>query len=114
VSLFRIISAQKANFPVSVVCDVLDVNRSSLYAWERQSPSGRALSDVWLTERIKEIWESNRRVYVRGACIPNFASDAGFASVASAWSGSCERPDLRAGPSRRRGTTVRVPGVRVA
>jgi hypothetical protein len=30
--LFRIVSAQKASFPVSVLCDVLDVNRSSFYA----------------------------------------------------------------------------------
>ena len=62
-SLLRIISAEKASFAVCRLCEVLDVNRSSFYAWERRPPSDRALSDVWLTEQINEIWESNRKVY---------------------------------------------------
>jgi putative transposase len=46
--LFRIISAEKARFPVSLLCEVLDVNRSRFYAWETRPPSDRALSDAWL------------------------------------------------------------------
>jgi putative transposase len=63
VSLFRIISAEKASFPVSLLCEVLDVNRSSFYAWETRPPSDRALSDLWLIEQIREIWTENRKVY---------------------------------------------------
>jgi transposase InsO family protein len=63
VTLLRIISAEKARFPVSVMCEVLEVNRASFYAWETRPPSDRALSDAWLIEQIREIWEANRTVY---------------------------------------------------
>ena len=52
-SLFRIVSAEKARFPVSLICEVLDVNRSSFYAWETRPPLDRALSDAWLTEQTR-------------------------------------------------------------
>src|SRR5262249_25649487 len=63
VSVYRIISAEKASFPVSVMCDALQVSRSGYHGWERQAPSDRALSDAWLTEKIKEIHERARGVY---------------------------------------------------
>jgi putative transposase len=62
VRLFRIVAAEKASFPVSLLCNTLEVNRSSFYAWERRAPSDRALSDAWLVEQIREIWEQNRKV----------------------------------------------------
>ena len=52
-SLFRIISAEKARFPVSLMCEVVDVNRSGFYAWETRPPLDRALSDAWLTEQTR-------------------------------------------------------------
>ena len=39
------------------------VSRSGFHGWERRAPSDRALSDAWLTERIKEIHERARGVY---------------------------------------------------
>jgi hypothetical protein len=53
VTLFRIVSAEKASFPVSLICEVLDVNRSSFYAWETRPPSDRALLDAWLTAQVR-------------------------------------------------------------
>ena len=52
-TLFGIISAEKARFAVSLFCDVLDVKRSSFYAWETRPPSDRTLSDAWLTEQTR-------------------------------------------------------------
>jgi hypothetical protein len=63
VSAYRIISAERASFPVSVMCDVLEVSRSGFHGWERRTPSSRALSDAWLASRIKEIHENARGVY---------------------------------------------------
>jgi hypothetical protein len=43
VSVYRIISAERASFPVSVMCEVLGVSRSGYHGWERRVPSDRAL-----------------------------------------------------------------------
>ena len=61
--MFSFIAAEKANYPVAVMCRVLAVKRSSFYAWERRPPSERALEDAWLTEKIKQIHQANRGVY---------------------------------------------------
>jgi putative transposase len=115
VSLFRIISAEKASFAVSLLCEVLDVNRSSFYAWERRPPSDRALSDVWLTEQIKEIWESNRKVYGARRVHAELRMGRGV-RVSKKRVERLMREAQISGLTRRRrrGTTVRVPGVRVA
>ena len=112
---FRIISAEKARFPVSVMCELLDVNRSSFYAWETRPPSDRALADAWLTEQIREIWEQNRKVY--GA--RRVHAELRMARGISVSKKRVERLMREAQISglirkRRRGTTIRVPGVRVA
>jgi hypothetical protein len=57
------ISAEKARTPVSVCCRLLGVSRSGYYDWERRAPSDRALTDAWLTERIRAIHEAHRKVY---------------------------------------------------
>jgi putative transposase len=115
VRLFRIISAEKASFPVSLMCETLAVNRSGFYAWERRPPSDRALSDAWLTGQIKEIWAANRKVY--GARRIHAELRLGRGVTVSRK--RVERLMREAGISglirrRRRGTTIRVAGVRVA
>jgi putative transposase len=45
------------------MCRVLGVNRTSFHDWERRPPSDRALSDAWLTEKIKQIHVASRGVY---------------------------------------------------
>jgi putative transposase len=39
------------------------VNRTAFHNWQRRAPSDRALSDAWLTDKIKEIHEHSRGVY---------------------------------------------------
>jgi putative transposase len=58
-----LIAAEKANYPVAVMSRVLGVNRTSFHDWERRPPSDRALSDAWLTEKIKQIHADSRGVY---------------------------------------------------
>ena len=45
------------------MCRVLGVSRTGFHNWERRAPSNRALSDAWLTEKIKLIHERSRGVY---------------------------------------------------
>jgi hypothetical protein len=44
------------------MCRVLGVNHTSFHDWERRPPSDVALTDVWLTEKVKKIHEASRGV----------------------------------------------------
>jgi putative transposase len=115
VSAYRIISAERASFPVSVMCETLGVSKSGFHAWERRAPSDRALSDAWLTSRIKEVHENARGVYgsrrvqaelrlgqdivVSRKRIRRLMRQAGISGLVKVKKGR---------------TTIRVPGVRVA
>jgi HTH-like domain len=46
---------EKANCPVSLMCRVLGVNRTSLHDWERRAPSDHELYDAFLTDKIRQI-----------------------------------------------------------
>jgi putative transposase len=63
VSLFRFIDAEKANYPVSLLCRVVEVSRSGYYAWRERPQSRRSLEDASLTAKIREIHERSRRTY---------------------------------------------------
>jgi putative transposase len=115
VSAYRIISAERASFPVSVMCEILGVSKSGFHAWEHRAPSDRALSDAWLTSRIKEVHENARGVYgsrrvqaelrlgqdivVSRKRIRRLMRQAGISGLVKVKKGR---------------TTIRVPGVRVA
>ncbi len=62
-SSYRFISAERASFPVSLLCVVLEVSKSGFYAWTTRAPSDRTLSDAWLSERIRKIHGDARGVY---------------------------------------------------
>jgi putative transposase len=115
VSVYRFISAEKARTPVSLACQWLGVSRSGYYEWATRVPSQRALTDAWLTERIRAIHEAHRGVY--GA--PRIHADLRLAHGVRVSCKRVERLMRAAGISglvrRKRGrTTIRVPGVRVA
>ena len=110
------ISAEKAEgFAVSRMCQLLGVSTSGYYAWASRAPSDRALSDAWLTEQIKRIHAANRGVYgwrriqaelrlaegvrVSGKRVRRLMREAEISGLVT---------------RKRRGTTIRVPGVRVA
>jgi transposase InsO family protein len=115
VSAYRLISAEKARTPVSVACRLLGVSRSGYYEWERRAPSDRALTDAWLSEKIRVIHEAHRGVY--GA--PRIHAELRMAHGVRVARKRVERLMRQAGISglqrRKRGrTTISVPGVRVA
>jgi putative transposase len=112
VSKFRLIEAEKANHPVSLMCEILGVSRSGYLAWTRRPPSDRQLADAWLLERIREIHQGNRGVY--GA--PRVHAELRLAHGLRVSRKRVERLMRAAGlsglvPKRRGRTTIRVPGV---
>ena len=62
-SCFRFISAERASFSVSLLCEVLGVSRSGFNAWLRRHPSRRWVSDVRLLEQIHAIHRDSRSSY---------------------------------------------------
>ena len=113
--VFAFIAAEKANYPVALMCRALEVNRTSFHDWERRSPSDRSLHDAWLLEQIKQIHETNRRVY--GA--PRIHAELRLGRGIRVGRKRVERLMRQAAlsglvPRKHGRTTIRVPGVRVA
>lgn len=61
--LFRLIDAEKASYPVSLLCRVLKVSRSGYYDWKDRPSSRRDRENVALTEQIREVHERSRGIY---------------------------------------------------
>jgi putative transposase len=63
VSAYRLIEAEKASYPVSVLCRVLKLSRSSYYDWKDRPPSKRDQENAVLTEKIREVHDRSRGTY---------------------------------------------------
>src|SRR5204862_6477910 len=109
---YSLIAAEKTNFPVAVMCRVLKVSRTGFHNWERRAPSDRALSDAWLTERIKQMYEESRGVY--GA--PRIHAELRLEHDVRVGRKRVARLMKAAGiagvrPRKRWKTTIRIPGI---
>jgi transposase InsO family protein len=62
-SRYRFIHAERANYPVVLLCRVLAVARSAYDAWARRGVSARATADAALTAQIAAVHERSRRTY---------------------------------------------------
>lgn len=62
-SSFNLIEAERASYPVAVLCCVLEVSKSGYYAWRGRPPSERRRQDALLTEKIREIHSRSRETY---------------------------------------------------
>lgn len=60
---FELIEAEKGEFPVSMMCRVLEVSRAGYYAWRERGPSERAKQNVELVAEIVEIHQESRGTY---------------------------------------------------
>ncbi len=61
--IFRLIDAEKASYPISLLCRVLKVSRSGYYDWKGRPPSKRTRENDALTEKIREIHGRSRETY---------------------------------------------------
>jgi putative transposase len=60
---FRFVAAERAQFPVSLLCKTIGVTRQGFYAWTRRPPSRRSVSDAALLERIRQIHRETNQAY---------------------------------------------------
>lgn len=62
---FGFIAAEKARYPLRLLCQCLDVSRSGYYAWARRPPSSRVQSDARLTAQLRLVHADSGRTYGR-------------------------------------------------
>jgi putative transposase len=60
---YEFIEAEKANFPVGVLCTVLSVGRSGYYAWSTREESNHAREDRQLSVEVRCAFETSKRRY---------------------------------------------------
>ena len=113
-TVYRHISAERAhcNHPVSLMCELLGVSESGYWAWCTRPPSDRELSDAWLTERIRAIHAASIGRYgsprVHRSMLAREGIHVGEKRVARLMALAGLQGAHR---RRRKGCTVRVPGV---
>lgn len=62
-SKYEFIIAHQPQFPITVMCEVLEVVRSGYYAWKDREPSKRDRDDAALVVKIKAAHTGKRRSY---------------------------------------------------
>ena len=60
---YRFIHAERADYPIAILCRVLRVARSAYYAWMRRGVSARATADAALARQIAAAHARSRRTY---------------------------------------------------
>jgi transposase InsO family protein len=60
---FDAIEAEKANYPVSLMCRVLEVSRAGYYASRCRPESERTKANCQLATKIHEVYNASRRTY---------------------------------------------------
>ena len=60
---FAFIRDHASEFPVSVMCRVLEVSRSGYYTWAKRKPGPREERRAQLVEQIREVHEASRGIY---------------------------------------------------
>jgi putative transposase len=60
---YRFVAAERATFPVRLLCRVMGVTVSAFYAWRRRGADRRDEADRELGGRIVAIFEASRRAY---------------------------------------------------
>ncbi len=60
---FAFIAAEKAQYPIAVLCSVLAVSSSGFYAWRKRPPSQRAKGDALLAVEVRVAHKRGRGTY---------------------------------------------------
>jgi putative transposase len=107
-----LIAAEKTDFPVAVMCRVLGVSRAGFSNWERRAPSDRALTDVWLTEKIKRVHTESRGVSGAPRIHAELRMEHGIGVGRERVARLMKAAGISAvRPQKRWKTTIRIPGI---
>ena len=64
---YQFIEAHRQEYPVTMMCRVLEVARNGYYQWRRQPLSARKVADGVLLMHIEDVFEQDGRWSVRFA-----------------------------------------------
>ncbi len=105
---FAFIEAEKATFPITLMCATLGVSASGYHAWCRRPPSARQQADEKLSERIRAIHTESRGTYGSPRVHADLRLDHGIACGRKRVARLMRAAGLRGmDRRRRRGCTVR-------
>ena len=62
---FRFVQDHQAVLPVKRMCELVELPRSSFYAWVNHTPSAREIADVELLVVIRDIYARSRNTFNR-------------------------------------------------
>ena len=82
---FGFVEAERAQFPVSLLCRVVGVTRQGYYAWKRRGPSDRELADIDLAVRIRRVHEQTEGIYGAPRIQAELSRSRRRPASASAW-----------------------------
>jgi putative transposase len=115
VTSFRFIAAKRTEHSIAIMCRVLEVSRSGYHAWMLRPLSPRGVEDARLTKRICELFPKRRGAYGSPRIWSDLVIDDGERVSRKRVERLMRLAGLSASPTKKwRGTTMRVPGVRVA
>jgi putative transposase len=115
VTTFRFIAAKRTEHSIALMCRVLEVSRSGYHAWMLRPLSPRGVEDARLTKRICELFPKRRGAYGSPRIWSDLVIDDGERISRKRVERLMRLAGLSASPTKKwRGTTIRVPGVRVA
>ncbi len=60
---FGFVAAEKARFPVGLLCDAIGVSRPGYYAWASRKPSAHSQRDAELAAKVAQVHTASRRIY---------------------------------------------------
>ena len=60
---FGFVHAERANYPVAMLCRVMDISRSGYYRWKNAAPSRRQIENLKLKPEIAAVHEESRKTY---------------------------------------------------
>ena len=113
--IFRFIAAEKASYPIAVLCEVLEVSRSGFHAWQNRAPSPRDRRDAQLLALIEPIHRESRRTYGSPRVHAELRLDHGVQVGRKRVERLMRQAGLSGMLRRRRGkTTISAPGIRTA
>lgn len=60
---YRFIAVEKAHYPISLLCRLLQVSRSGYYAWCKRGPSRRAVANAMVVQQMRAVHQRVRQRY---------------------------------------------------